>query len=587
MSELEHPQPQFRRKNWQSLDGQWRFMFDDQNLGTEKNWASGLPKDAQTIIVPYAYETEQSGIHDEVSHRYVWYQREIEYQKDRKLTSTILNFGGIDYISTIYLNNEQVGTHQGGYTRFAFDITKYLHEGSNQLVIKVEDNNDTTQPRGKQRWRKENYECWYVQTTGIWKSVWLEKIPGNQRISNFKVTPSMDLKTIDIELETKTSAVNNYLANEVRAVIRYQGQVINSVQSPLTSTGCQFEMSVEQRDEPFPWSIKAWTPEQPNLYDLELTLINKVEIEDQVQTYFGMRRIDIKGQEILLSGHRLYQKLVLHQNYWPKSGLTPTGISEITNDIHLIKAMGYNGIRLHQSIADPRLLFLADKLGLLVWSEMAATYQFNNRAMSNYSQEWTDIVKQNYNHPAIITWVPFNESWGIGSVETDEKQQSFVNSIYYLTKAYDNMRPVITNDGWEHTISDILTLHDYELSGEKFLARYQDFTKLTSDDYQPNNDRFAFANHYHYQGQPILVTEFGGISFKQDHGWGYGMQAESEVDFFKRFATIHQAIKKIPFIQGYCYTQLTDVQQETNGLLTIDRKPKVSIQRVKEINDQD
>lgn len=584
MTELIHPQPQFRRKNWQSLDGEWQFMFDDENCGSNQQWFQGLPKSAQSIIVPYTYETKKSGIHDERPHRHIWYQKDFIHQKKQPADTTLLNFSGIDYFSEIYLNGYLVGEHRGGYTSFVFDISKYLQEGNNCLVIKVDDTNDVTQPRGKQRWRPENYECWYVQTTGIWKSVWIEDLPSNNRIVSFKVTPDLNLRKVSVDLQTSIN--EDWRDTELLATIKFAGHFISTTKVVLSSASFHFDLSVENRNEPFPWSIKTWSPEQPNLYDLEFTLLKKEKILDSVQTYFGMREIAIKGNQILLNGRRLYQKLVLHQNYWPKSGLTPTGLPEIEQDINLIKQMGYNGIRLHQSIADQRLLYLADKMGLLVWSEMAATYQYNDQAVNNYLGEWSDIVLQNYNHPSIITWVPFNESWGIGNVSHDVNQQAFINTIYYLTKTYDTMRPVVTNDGWEHTISDILTLHDYELSGKKFLQRYRDLTKLTADDYQPNNDRFAFAEHYHYRGQPILITEFGGISFKNDTGWGYGEQANDEEEFWQRFAAIHDAIKEIPFIQGYCYTQLTDVQQETNGLLTIDRKPKVDLKKVKKINDR-
>ena len=246
--------------------------------------------------------------------------------------------------------------------------------------------------------------------------------------------------------------------------------------------------------------------------------------------------------------------------------------------------MGYNGVRKHQKVEDSRFLYLADKKGLLVWLEVGSTFGFNDKAIRNFSHEWLEIVKQNYNHPSVITWVPFNESWGIGNIHHDKQQQAFTESIYHLTKAYDSNRPVITNDGWEHTISDIITLHDYEEYGSLLASRYEDNEKLMSNSIQFNKGFYAFADGYPYKGQPILISEFGGIAFQTEDGWGYGNQVKDEEAFFKRFEDIHHAVQDLEYVCGYCYTQLTDVQQEVNGLLTIDRKPKVSVERVRQVN---
>lgn len=242
--------------------------------------------------------------------------------------------------------------------------------------------------------------------------------------------------------------------------------------------------------------------------------------------------------------------------------------------------MGFNGVRKHQKIEDARFfLYWCDRKGLLVWSEMAAAYEFSDEAVSHFSQEWADIVRQNYNHPCIVTWVPFNESWGIPQVLTDRKQQAFTETIYHLTKSLDSTRPVVVNDGWEHTVSDILTLHDYEEFGARFAARYTDKEPLVSNERSFSNYKLAFAQGYEYKGQPIIISEYGGIAFDEGKGWGYGSMVKSEEDFLQRYKDITQAIKQVPYVCGFCYTQTTDVQQEINGLLTADRKPKIDPQK--------
>jgi len=280
--------------------------------------------------------------------------------------------------------------------------------------------------------------------------------------------------------------------------------------------------------------------------------------------------------------------LILDQGYWPDSGLTAPNVEALEKDVESVKAMGFNGVRKHQKIEDERFLYLCDKLGLLVWSEMPATYAFSDDAVQEFTREWMEIVSQNYNHPCIVTWVPFNESWGIRDVKRSKREQDFTCGIYYLTKMYDQMRPVITNDGWEHTSSDIITLHDYEQSGEKLRKRYVDGeAALKEGKLHYNCGRTAFSEGWPYKGQPIMISEYGGIAFKGNvSNWGYGERMESKEAFIKRFTGITTAVKSIPYVCGYCYTQVTDVEQEVNGLLTPERKFKIEPETIKEINDR-
>ncbi|MDR2246578.1 MAG: hypothetical protein LBE17_07940 [Treponema sp.] len=308
---------------------------------------------------------------------------------------------------------------------------------------------------------------------------------------------------------------------------------------------------------------------------------------DEVLSYFGMREVRIDGPNILLNGVPLYQRLILDQGYWKESRLSPPDEEALITDIDKVLAAGYNGVRKHQKIEDERFLYWADVKGLLVWSEMAAAYEYRDRAVSTVTREWMEIVRQNYNHPSIITWVPFNESWGVPAIKTSCAQQCFTEAIYYLTKSYDPYRPVITNDGWEHTVSDIITLHDYEESGKDFFERYSGSLDAILDNLiYHNRFKSAFAQDYRYRGQPLIISEFGGIAFTGDTGWGYGNKVSTKEEFIKRFDAIATAIKKIDRICGYCYTQLTDVQQEINGLMDMDRNFKVNPDILKEINQR-
>jgi hypothetical protein len=295
----------------------------------------------------------------------------------------------------------------------------------------------------------------------------------------------------------------------------------------------------------------------------------------------------MQHDKILLNNVPIYQRLILDQGYWNDSHLTPPSEDAIIEDIEKIMAMGYNGIRKHQKIEDERFLYWCDVKGVLVWSEMAASYSFNDNAIAQFTNEWVDIVKQNYNHPCIITWVPFNESWGLHNIKTNVKQQNFTQTIYYLTKSLDENRPVIVNDGWEHTISDIITLHDYEEKAFTLLERYSDKDSILENRIAFDKRKYVFADGFAYRGQPIIISEFGGIALSNgQQGWGYGNKVVDNEAFIKRFDEITTAIKNLPYVCGYCYTQVTDVQQEINGLMDAERNFKIEPKIIKAINER-
>lgn len=569
-----HPRPQFVREDWALLDGTWDFAFDDADAGESKGWPNGIEK-SHDIIVPFTYETKLSGIHDETHHPVVWYERTITVSSDKNV---LLHFEGVDYRCTLWVNGKMVGHHEGGYHAFKFDITKFVTQGENKVVLRVEDAMDPTQPRGKQRWREDNWGCWYVQTTGIWKSVWLEYVAPTH-IEYVKMTPLFTQQQIALEVQLNKFQFENF---EVRAEISFKGEAVNNVSAKFSADTAKISASVLVNGDP--WTMHHWNTHHPNLYDIKFKLFKDGELVDELDSYFGMREISIQGQKILLNGVELYQRSVLDQGYWEDSGLSAPSVEALEKDIDFMLEMGYNSVRKHQKIEDNRFLHLCDKKGLLVWSEFPAAYTFSDKAIIRTVSEWMKVVRQHYNHPSVITWVPFNESWGVDQVLNDVQQQKLTDTLYCLTKAFDAMRPVVANDGWENTTTDIVTLHDYEELGSVIKGRYEDQEKLLSNEIQHNGHRHPFANGYGYEGQPVIISEFGGIAFKTESGWGYGNQVATEEDFMKRFDNVHQAIQDLEYVSGFCYTQLTDVQQELNGLLTMSREPKVNLEAIRKVN---
>ncbi|WEG10964.1 glycoside hydrolase family 2 TIM barrel-domain containing protein [Pullulanibacillus sp. KACC 23026] len=574
-----HPTPQFTRNDWVNLNGEWDFAFDDENLGEKRKWFNGAHFDKK-IIVPFTYETKASGIGDETFHPFVWYKRTFGLPEESKEKRVLLHFNASDYLTKVWVDGRFVGSHQGGYTHFFFDLTDYLNEeDQHELIVKVEDSMSRAQPRGKQRWIGENFGCWYVQTTGIWQTVWLELV-NDTHLKSVKITPDIDTASITFNYELAGIGLKKGLS--LKTNIEFDGQPVKTFSQEIQSAREELTLNISSAvDE---WGIKLWHPDHPNLYDVTFTLYDKESVIDQVSSYFGMRKVSIENGKVLLNNTPIYQRLILDQGYWRDTHLTPPSEEALIEDIDRTLEMGFNGVRKHQKVEDPRYLYWCDRKGLLVWSEVAATYEFSDEAIHNFTNEWLDIVRQNYNHPSIIAWTPFNESWGVKNIFVDTKQQHFTESIYYLTKSLDSMRPVIVNDGWEHTISDIITLHDYEEMGDLFAKRYANKEKIVTNEITHNHHKYAMAKGYEYKGQPIILSEYGGIAFKEESGWGYGNQVNTEKEFFARYDSITQAIKNCDYIVGYCYTQITDVQQEINGLLTEDRKPKVDLKRVREIN---
>ncbi|WP_067730609.1 glycoside hydrolase family 2 protein [Oceanobacillus damuensis] len=582
----EYPRPQLGREQWLNLNGEWNFAFDDNKTGLKEKWYDSFPAETK-INVPFVYQSKGSGIHDTSFHDVVWYHRSLSIPEEWEGKSVILHFGAVDYRAWVYVNGQLVTFHEGGHTPFHADITHVLSEKENSLVVRVEDpSEDETIPRGKQYWKEESDYIFYTRTTGIWQTVWLEPVSEN-RIDSLRWTPQLDRGDIDLEMELTNQAEQEL---SVQVSISFKGKEVISDTVSVHESYIKRSYNIRNR-----FTSRSnvhgegwyWTPETPNLFDVELKLLSgSQEVLDHITSYFGMRKISIENGQILLNNFPYYQKLILDQGYFPEGLLTAPSDDAHKQDIVLAKEMGFNGARKHQKVEDPRYLYWADKLGFLVWGEMANASEYSEEAARRMNDEWIQVVNRDYNHPSLVAWVPLNESWGIPLVGLDQQQQAHALSMYYLTKSLDTTRPVFSNEGWEHVISDICGIHNYR-SAEELKKTYQSVETAINTRV---SKRKIYANGYQYNNEPIMVTEYGGIAYdkeneEQEKGWGYTDVGTGEA-LIEEYKKQTEAIMNSEIIQGFCYTQLTDVEQEINGLLTYDRKPKCDLTLIKEINDQ-
>ncbi len=565
----EYPRPQFARREWLNLNGTWDFEYDDRDLGLKETWYKSNRAFSQQIVVPFPFQSELSGINDPTFHDVVWYRRSFELPGDWQTKRVLLHFGAVDYRATVWLNGEFVREHEGGNTPFYAEIN--ARPGWNTLVLRVEDQStDLEQPRGKQFWKAPSESIFYTRTTGIWQTVWLEPVE-SAYIERVHMTPNID----DLELKLEYRIAHPEASQELEVDIRYHGRIMAretlQVQTMPYRASCVITLP----------ELHLWSPEQPNLYDVTLRLKDGDRALDEVESYFGMRKVSTDAGQFLLNNAPYYQKLVLDQGYFPDSLLAAPSDDALRQDVELTKAMGFNGVRKHQKVEDPRYLYWADQLGLLVWGEMANCHTFGDTAIQRLTAEWQEVIDRDYNHPSIVVWVPLNESWGVPHLVTDKRQPDHANALVYLTRSLDPTRLVVSNDGWEHTVSDLCTIHDYT-ANDAIARRYKTATRAVAS--KPANRRIYLPG-YTYHGEPIILSEFGGIAFKQSawDGWGYSSVEDAD-EFTRCYREVMELVLSLPVINGYCYTQFCDVEQEINGLLTYDRRPKIDIELIRAIN---
>jgi beta-galactosidase/beta-glucuronidase len=571
----EYPQPQFQREPWLNLNGVWEFEFDDGNHGLEGDWAAGNKTFSRHITVPFCFESARSGIADTSFHPWAWYRRSVTIPGDWNGRRVLLHFGAVDYRAMVWINGRFAGRHEGGNTPFQFDITDLLKPGANSVTVRAEDPpTDRYIPRGKQYWELKSASIFYTRTSGIWQTVWLEAA-GDSYLSHVNITPVLDGT---VRFDAAIARPGPGL--EFVAKIRYEGAEV--AQSSVRAEGPRASAIAIVSDP------KLWSPRRPRLYDVAFELRRGATLLDRVSSYFGYRSVTTENGRVLLNRDSIFLKFVLDQGYWPESILTPPSDEAIQYDIRMTQAMGFNGARKHQKLEDPRYLYWADKMGFLVSSEMANAYLFDDGYVERFTREWMGAVERDYNHPSIIIWVPINESWGVPDLQ-DPRQQNHLKSLYGLTHSLDATRLVIDNEGWQHTeMTDLFALHDYTRTGELLYGRYKDLGKPGT--HIPNDGVAPLVPGASYNGSPFYLSEFGGIAFippgheVPKESWGYSGVEKTAESAIERLRGLYQGISRVPAWAGLCYTQLTDVEQEINGLMTYDRKPKFDVKTVKEIN---
>lgn len=559
---LHCPRPQMVRENWQSLNGLWDFAFDDENQALQ---TQSYLEDAffdRKIVVPYSYHTKKSLIHRNEDHPIVWYRKKLvlEKKEGRRL---VLHFDAVDYRADLWINGEHILTHEGGHVPFAADITRFAG-GEVCIVLRAEDFNRCTQPIGKQSWKQENFLCWYTRTVGIWQQVWLEET-GETAIEEVRMTPDIDNASMEFDFVLHNADENTL----VQADVSFRGEKITTVCASARSG--RVRLSADVSCESANFRLHFWSPADPNLYDVTFRVYQNGQLTDSVESYFGMRDVSRKGAQVFLNNQELYQKLILDQGYFADGGLTATP-EELRDDLLKVKEMGFNGARKHQKIEDARYMYLCDVLGLVMWAEMPSFFEFSHTAIENVTKELHALVAKHYNHPSVIVYTLMNESWGINEVYKDSRQQAFINGLYWMTKSLDATRLIVGNDGWEQAMTDILTVHDYNSDPASLSESYQDLMKAADGCPSQTSLRHTFAKGYAYAGQPFMISEFGGVAYdtgtKSIGGsWGYGDRLEGQEAVLDKIRSLTGAVMNLKGMCGYCYTQLSDVEQEVNGLL--------------------
>ena len=647
-----HPFPQLRRSHWCSLDGPWSFAYDDDETGLERDWPS-CGVNERIITVPFPPESERSGIGDTGYHPVVWYSRTlaaadlVRAGRPAQGERVLLHFGAVDYRASVWIDGQLVGEHEGGHVPFVLDVTRALPEGGEDalLVVRAEDRPlDAGQPRGKQDWQPEPHSIWYSRTTGIWQSVWLEAVP-RTAIAELAWTPNRACDAVELAVTTTRPVP---AGSRITARLTIEGHLLAEATARLpetTTAGLTIDLREQVHGQRYEKLL--WSPEHPRLIGAEVMLapakapltggrastIAPASVPDVVASYLGLRSVGTRHRRFLLNGRPYYVRAVLEQGFWPDSHLAAPDDGARRDEVALIKRLGFNAARIHQKIEDPRFLYWADRLGLLLWGEMAAPYEFTTQSITRLVAEWGAAVRRDRSHPSIATWVPINESWGLQHLADRPEQRALSRALADLTRAIDPSRPVVSNDGWEHTCSDIISIHDYDADDLAVTLRYAEEDRLEAllAGLGPAGRSITVQGPVDREA-PVMVTEFGGIRYLPDgeeaggggsaaNGaaqaapvsaagtagaadaadaegtgmgedwedeedeettWGY-TTADGPEDFEARLRRAFGALQASPHLAGFCYTQLADTMQEANGLADAHRRPKISAKVIREI----
>lgn len=605
-----YPRPQLVRARWHELDGTWAFAFDPDDVGREQGWAQAPEAISGTIVVPFPPESSASGIGDTIGHRVMWYRRsvtadEVSQAGHRSGRRLVLHFGAVDYRCEVWIDGQLAARHEGGHTPFRVEIPAAAAASRGfDVVVRVEDEaGDLAQPRGKQDWQARRHVVWYDRTSGIWQPVWLESVP-QQHVRSLVWRPDVPGAAVALEVELAHAPAPG---TRLRVTLHRADAILSERTIALTDRRTVDVIALPPLRNGQDLDAWLWSPERPNLIDATLVLepphaepgradhadaadpADTADDPDTVRSYFGLRSVGTADGRFLVNGRPYRIRGVLSQGYWPQSHLAAPGPDALRAEVQLAKDLGFNTVRVHQKIEDPRFLYWADRLGLLVWAEMPSVYEFSTTSARRIMAEWTDAVTRDLSHPSIAVWVPLNESWGVNDVATEPRQQELARALGHLTRTLDGTRLVVSNDGWEHLRSDLFTVHDYENDAERLLHSYGTEAAVAAslDGIAPNGKRMLVGTPEEQAAtaeQPVVLSEFGGVSVDPADGdaWGYRL-VESQSHLEEHLTALFTAVHESAGLAGWCYTQLTDTAQETNGLADENRVPKLPIDRLRAI----
>jgi len=564
----EHPRPDFKRNSWLNLNGKWEFAMDVEGRIPPEQVKPDMKLDG-SILVPFCPESKLSGVGYTDFIKHVMYRRRFRLPDDMRGKRLTLHFGASDWEARVWLNGRYLGAHRGGYTSFSFEITEHIVDGENEVFVSVRDDTRSgLQATGKQSHKRESYGCVYTRTTGIWQTVWLEAV-GETYLREFSIVPDIEKGGIVFRGWVDGSCEGCTLRLEAFD----DGKPVAREEVPASGRSTLAVLTIP---EP-----RLWQPESPFLYDLKISLIREGETVDEVSTYFGLRKVHIDGNRILINNKPVFQRLILDQGFYPDGIYTAPSDEALKRDIELSMAAGFNGARLHQKVFEPRFLYWADKLGYLVWGEFAdwGVNVQSPEAVAQVVLEWKEVLRRDRNHPSIIGWCPLNETgWS--------KQAGMLQKLLSVTQTIDPTRPFLDTSGYCHLYdgADVYDTHDYTQDAEMFRAHYSLFAATGLLPFELKRGR-----EIPYNGQPYFVSEYGGIHIARPSergAWGYGKAARDVDDFLKRYRALTEVLLSNPNMFGFCYTQLTDVEQEQNGIYYYDRTPKFDVERLREINQQ-
>lgn len=569
----EYPRPQFMREDWLCLNGEWDFEIDYPMSGEEQRFFERGSL-SQKITVPFCPESELSGINNKDFMPCVWYRRAFEIPDRYKTKEAVLHFGAVDYRAVLYINGQKAGEHVGGYTPFSFNITPYLKEDGNYITLcAYDDTRSGDQATGKQSDKRYSYRCLYTRTTGIWQTVWLEFID-RCHVDSVKITTDIDTPAVTVGIKIPDAALGKTVCLEAL----WEGKTVGTGCAALYAPYTELTIPLSE--------THLWEIGKGGLYDLVITLKDGDAVHDRVKSYFGLRSVALDGRAFKINNEVVFGRWVLDQGFYPDGIYTAPSDRALENDILCSMQLGFNGARLHEKVFEARFLYHADRLGYLVWGEFAnwGLDICSAGQIQHFLPQWLEAVERDFNSPALIGWCPFNETWDLNG---NRQCDMILDMVYRVTKALDGTRPVIDTSGNYHVITDIFDVHDYEQNPEAFAGYYAEIEKGVVNDQTERNPLQRGRQKYDGK-QPVFVSEYGGIRWAErgSGGWGYGNAPASETEFLERYRGLTEALLNNKNIMGFCYTQLYDVEQEKNGLMTYDRQFKFDPEVIKSINIQ-